>query len=227
MIIFNNMQSSSSASGGKGRRCRSHVEIPNQRRRRASLTARTSCFDRAPLRALRHLAELVVSTMRNREPLSRAVIRKGRRQRPFNIAVALRARRYRWARRSPCCENMEGGFHYHKRCDGCSVSRTYDQKDSLLREPHTLFAQRIRPLRHRHTCLPDLIRRGGGTAACAPPPVSLSAQAPDEGPLQLHIGASRRQRALAVAISPVPCRKSGNCDKGQPQQRPTSRLVPS
>jgi hypothetical protein len=32
---------------------------------------------------------------------------------------------------------------------------------------------------------------------------------------------------LAAAISPVPCRKSGNCDKGQPQQRPTSRLVPS
>src|SRR5262245_22748025 len=139
--------------------------------------------------------------MRNREPLRRAVIRKGRRQRPFNIAVALRARRCRWVRR-PCCENMEGGFHYHKRCDGCSVSCTYDQKDSLLREPHTLFAQRVRPLRHRHTCLPDLIRRGGRTAACAPPPVSLSAQAPDEGPPQLHIGVSRRQPALAAAISP-------------------------
>jgi len=59
-------------------------------------------------------------------------------------------------------------------------------------------------------------------------PLSLSAQAPDEGPPQLNVEGSRHQWAMAAAFSPGSLPQVwGAATRRRAQQRPAGLLVPS
>jgi hypothetical protein len=110
---------------------------------------------------------------------------------------------------SPAISGCAGLKFFHRLANARRISRSVSPN---RRGGMPAIAEGLRPQGSIRRLPGRLFKRGGGTAACAPPPVSLTPQR-SQGPPQRNLEGAADRWGLAAAFPPMPCRWCGSHDK--------------